>query len=80
MTFEEYYPVFRIWLEVRAYPSDEGLCVCLRDVTERRRNEEQFRLLQSCVSRLNDVLLITGAEPLMSPGRRFSMSMKLSSA
>src|SRR5690606_23950575 len=30
-----YYPRLRIWLEVRAIPSDEGMVVSLRDVTER---------------------------------------------
>lgn len=31
-----YYPRLRMWLEVRAIPSDEGMVVSLRDVTERQ--------------------------------------------
>jgi PAS domain S-box-containing protein len=31
------------WLEVRAYPSDDGLSVYTRDITDRKRAEEQLR-------------------------------------
>jgi len=40
------------------------------DVTERRQREEQLRLLETCVSRLNDIVLITEAEPIDEPGPR----------
>lgn len=35
--FEEFCEVLHRWLEVRAYPSAEGLAVYFRDVTERKR-------------------------------------------
>ena len=41
--FEAYYPPLRAWFEVRAYPSDEGLAVYFRDVTERHQAEETLR-------------------------------------
>ncbi|MGK7900136.1 MAG: PAS domain S-box protein [Hormoscilla sp.] len=37
--FAEYYPAFKVWLEVRAYPYEEGLSVYLRDVTEKQEKE-----------------------------------------
>mgnify|MGYP001627189922 CR=1 FL=1 len=43
VTFEEFYPSLNTWFEVHAYPSDEGLAVYFRDVTERRRSEEALR-------------------------------------
>ena len=49
------------WLEVRAYPFDEGLAVYFRDVTERRRSQEQLMLLETSVSRLNDIVVIDEA-------------------
>jgi len=41
--FENYYAPFDLWYETDAYPSPSGLSVFVRDVTERRRAEEQLR-------------------------------------
>jgi diguanylate cyclase (GGDEF)-like protein/PAS domain S-box-containing protein len=60
---EDFFPTLGKWLEVRAYPFAEGLAVYFRDVTERRRSQEQLMLLETSVSRLNDIVAIaeTGA-------------------
>ena len=42
----------------------------LQDITQRRRDEEQLRLLEKCISRLSDIVLITDAEPIDDPGPR----------
>jgi PAS domain S-box-containing protein len=43
VSFEEYYPEpLDAWYEVRAYPSETGLSVYFRDVTERREYERQL--------------------------------------
>jgi PAS domain S-box-containing protein len=48
---------------------DEMLIGCgVRDVTERRKTEDQLRLLQTCVAHLNDILMITEADPIDEPG------------
>lgn len=44
VVFEEYYAPYQCWSEVRAYPSDEGLTVYFRDVTQARRNDESLRV------------------------------------
>ena len=41
--FEEYFAPLEAWFDVRAYPSDDGLSVFFRDVTRRKRAEEQLR-------------------------------------
>lgn len=41
--FESYYPPMERWFEVHAYPSEEGLAVYFRDVTERRCTEEELQ-------------------------------------
>jgi PAS domain S-box-containing protein len=48
--FEEYYPPLDKWLKVSAYPSEEGLAVYLRDITDQhladrkiRESEQRFR-------------------------------------
>ena len=59
----EFYPPLGRWFEVRAYPSVEGLAVHFYDVTERRQSQEQLRILENCVSRINDIVIITEALP-----------------
>jgi len=52
VAFEEFYPPLNTWFDLRAYPSQEGIVVYFRDITEKRAaaeeirvNEERFRLL-----------------------------------
>jgi PAS domain S-box-containing protein len=59
----EFYPRVSLWLEVHAHPTDEGLAVHFQDITQRRKDEAELRLLQACVDRMNDMLLITDAAP-----------------
>ncbi|MFC4436941.1 MULTISPECIES: PAS domain-containing protein [Natrialbaceae] len=43
VSFEEYYPEpLDSWFEVRAYPSETGLSVYFRDVTERKEREREL--------------------------------------
>ncbi|MFC0385114.1 PAS domain S-box protein [Muricoccus vinaceus] len=59
--FEEFLRPSRRWLDVHAFPAVGGLTVTLHDVTERRREQEKLRLLEACVARMNDIVLITDA-------------------
>lgn len=68
--FEEFYTPASLWLDVSVYPSDDGLAVYLRDVTQRRKDHAELTLLKSAVSRINDIVLITEAEPIDAPGPR----------
>ncbi|HMP40227.1 MAG TPA: PAS domain S-box protein [Roseiflexaceae bacterium] len=68
--FEEYYEPLQMWFDVSAYPSEEGLAVYFRDITQRRATETQLRLLETAIARLNDIVMITEAEPLDEPGPR----------
>jgi PAS domain S-box-containing protein len=42
----------------------------LRDVSVQRRSQERLMLLQTCMERLHDMVLITEAEPVTEPGPR----------
>ncbi len=70
VAFETFYERTSLWLDVRVYPSPDGLTVYFQDITARRKKEEQLRLLETCVSHLNDIVLITEAEPIDEPGPR----------
>jgi PAS domain S-box-containing protein len=44
--FEHYYyepPIHDAWLEIHAYPTDAGLNIFYRDITERKRSESELR-------------------------------------
>jgi len=40
--FEAYYPLSDRWIEIHAYPSEEGLVVYAHGITERKRAEEEL--------------------------------------
>jgi len=42
----------------------------VRDITERKRAETHLKLLEPCLARLNDMVVITEAAPLSEPGPR----------
>jgi len=65
--FQAYYPPLAAWFEVSADPTPAGLAVYFRDVTQTRTRDTQLRLLEAAVSRLNDILVITEAEPIDGP-------------
>jgi len=65
---EEYYDPLERWLSLRIYPSDDRLSVFFQDITKRKKDEEQMRLLAASIASLNDIVLITKAEPLDEPG------------
>ena len=42
----------------------------VQEITEQRKSQEQLRLLDTCISRLNDIIMITEAASLDEPGPR----------
>jgi PAS domain S-box-containing protein len=65
----------RIWVRTRGRALQRdgkvvSLVGVLQDITEQHEAQEHLRLLESCVSRLNDIVLITEAEPIDAPGPR----------
>ena len=64
----EFYPRVSLWLEVHAHPTQEGLAVHFQDITQRRKGEAELRLLQACVERVNDIVIITDAESTQAGG------------
>lgn len=65
----------RIWVKTqgRALWRDgkvERLVGALQDITEKHESEEQLRLLETAIARLNDIVLITEAESVDEPGPR----------
>jgi PAS domain S-box-containing protein len=61
--FEDFYDPLNYWAEVHAYPSDEGLAVYFRDITERIRAREALheseQRLRAVFDNVLDAILIT---------------------
>ncbi len=62
LTFEQYCPRTNTWLEIRAFPSSDGLGVYLRDVSDRRKSldilQEQEQFLRSIYDGVETAILI----------------------
>ncbi len=54
--FEEYYQPTGQWYDISLYPSMDGMAVCFRNVTERRKkNEERKKLMEQLVTQNRDL-------------------------
>ena len=42
----------------------------VRDITARKKSEQQLTMLRTCVDNLNDIVLVTEADPIEMPGPR----------
>lgn len=67
VNFEEFYTPLARWFRVTVHPSADGLAVYFRDITRDRARDQQLRLLDAAVARMNDILLITEADPIAPP-------------
>ena len=50
-----------------AHPSPDGLAVYFRDVTRERLRDQNLRLLNAAIARMDDIVLITEAAPIDAP-------------
>jgi len=50
---------------------DKKVIQCnIRDITDRKQSEQRMALLNTCVSHLNDIVMVTEADPIDEPGPR----------
>lgn len=59
---EFYYPPTKVWIHVRAYPTDGGLSVYFEDITERKHAEEERERLLADLTKANEQLRLAGAQ------------------
>lgn len=68
--FEVLYEPLNTWFDFHVYPTKAGLAVYFQDVTQRRHEQAQLRLLQKAVARLNDIVIIMEAGDQHEPSPR----------
>ena len=61
-TFEAYYPPLDAWYEVNAYPSETGLSVYFRDVTDRKEHEHELELFRTLLDHSTDSVLVIDSD------------------
>ncbi|WP_380681241.1 PAS domain-containing protein [Salinigranum sp. GCM10025319] len=74
VSFDEYYPPLDTWFEVRAYPSETGLSVYFRDVTERKANERRLADRTRQFETFGDVLSHDLTAPLTTLDGRLELA------
>ena len=65
---EAFYPLLKTWFHFHIYPTEAGLAVYFQDITQRRAEQAQLRLLETAVSRVNDMVVIMQAQALGGDG------------
>ena len=58
----EYFPPLERWLNVRAFPSDDGLAIYFRDVTAEREDRNRLREQAELLDRAQDAILVRDLE------------------
>ncbi|MFC7044423.1 PAS domain S-box protein [Halobacteriaceae archaeon GCM10025711] len=61
-SFEAYYEPLDIWVEVGAYPSESGLSVYFRDVTERIARERELERYEAIVETVDEGIYVVDDE------------------
>jgi two-component system cell cycle sensor histidine kinase/response regulator CckA len=59
--FQEFFPPLNLWVDVRAFPSAEGLAVYFRDITESRRVEERVAEQAALLDNAHDAIIVRDA-------------------
>lgn len=56
--FEEYNSTLDSWLQVRAYPAEDGLAIYMQDISERKRAEEKIREQANLLDIAQDAIVV----------------------
>ena len=67
VSFEEYYPPLETWFEVDAYPTESGLSVYFRDITDRREERMNLELYDQILETVEDGVYV------LDPDNQFVM-------
>ena len=59
VTFEEHYPPLSAWFEVNAYPTEGGIAVYFRDVTDQREYEQRLEHRESVLTEMYRIIADT---------------------
>lgn len=65
LELEDYYPPFNAWFSVRAYPSDAGLSLYFRNISDRKQTEAEIaNLTRNLQNRINELQTLFDVIPI----------------
>jgi len=59
LQFEFYNEILGIWFDISVYPSENGLSVFFKDITERKKTEEELRKLSLIAKETANIVIIS---------------------
>jgi len=62
VTFEEYYEPAEMWLETHVYPSETGLSVYFRDITDRKHRQQELERYRTLVETMSEGVYTVDAD------------------
>lgn len=62
LTFEDYYEPIDKWFDISAYPSEDGISVFFKDITERKKARKQLERLNDELKKQTEELAASNAE------------------
>ncbi|OLZ41324.1 histidine kinase [Natrinema saccharevitans] len=62
VSWERYSESLEIWMEIQAYPSETGLSVYFRDISERKRRERQLEQYERIIETVEDGIYVLDAD------------------
>jgi PAS domain S-box-containing protein len=65
VSFDQYYSPLDTWFAVRAYPSETGVLVYLRDITDRKERERELEQYRTLTEAANDVIVTIDDESII---------------
>ncbi|MGC9293129.1 MAG: bifunctional diguanylate cyclase/phosphodiesterase [Acidobacteriaceae bacterium] len=72
VAFEAFSTTLHLWLDVHAYPSEDGLTVYFRDVTEHKQHMEQLRLAAIAFESQEGILIADAENIILRTNRAFT--------
>ncbi|CAH0994809.1 Adaptive-response sensory-kinase SasA [Emticicia aquatica] len=77
--FEEYLSDLGSWFEMSAFPSEDGMTVYFKDITERKRNEQEIKsernLLRTLIDNLPDTIYYKDTDARKLISNKFDYSL-----
>jgi diguanylate cyclase (GGDEF)-like protein/PAS domain S-box-containing protein len=73
--FEEFNPWQGIWVEINAYPSEDGLAIYFRDITERKQHEEQLGYHAHLLENIQDAVMATDEQFVLTAWNKGAETM-----